>query len=334
MRPRLVFVHGIGAPRDERKELAVWTAALAMGAQRAGHSHFAADLLESGPSGPVDSRFAYYGDLFQAPGAQGSAGKPSEQDAEIVIALLSDLVEEQLAVVSDEESRLILIDAEEQLRPAGTPQGTGNLVRIANGAIATLLEWRPLRRAGQWATGKILIREMSQVSRYLNRGELDKGSTIDQRIRTRVRDILGHGPVIVVAHSLGTVVSLEALHEFTGDAALFVTLGSPLGTPTVVRPKLVPQPPATPESVRRWLNFWDRDDIIVSRPGLEKVFAANSRAVLPRSSRIDSDGLWVHTATKYLAQPAVAGPIAEAMTMATPPTTPPTTTPTDLGGTA
>ena len=310
MRPRLVFVHGIGAPRDESKELAAWTAALAMGAQRAGHSHFAAELLESGP---VDSRFAYYGDLFQPPGAQGATGKPSEEDAEVVIGLLSELVEEQLAAVSDEESRLILIEAKELLQPAGTPQGTGNLVRIANGAIATLLEWRPLRRAGQWATGKILIRELAQVSRYLSRGELDKGSTLDQRIRARVRDSLGNGPVIVVAHSLGTVVSLEALHEFAGDAALFVTLGSPLGTPTVVRPRLVPQPPATPESVRRWLNFWDRDDLIVARPRLEDFFAANAHGTTPASDRIDSDGVWVHTATKYLDKASVAGPVAEAL---------------------
>jgi hypothetical protein len=92
---------------------------------------------------------------------------------------------------------------------------------------------------------------------------------------------------------------------------LFVTLGSPLGMRTVVWPRLFPQPPSTPPGVRRWLNFWDRDDIIVARPQLD--VRANAHGVEPVSERIDSDGVWIHTATKYLAQPGVAGPIAEAL---------------------
>ena len=122
----------------------------------------------------------------------------------------------------------------------------------------------------------------------------------------------------MVAHSLGTVVSLETLHDYAGRVPLLVTLGSPIAMRTVVWPRLVPQPPATPDVVSRWLNFWDRDDIIVARPRLEADVALNAREVGPESARIDSDGLWTHTATKYLVKPDVAGPIAETITRLVP----------------
>jgi hypothetical protein len=124
---------------------------------------------------------------------------------------------------------------------------------------------------------------------------------------------MGEGPTIVVAHSLGTVVSYETLHDSTGDVPLLVTLGSPLAMRTVVWPRLRPTPPRTPGTVRKWLNFWDRDDIIVARPRLERDVLPNGLGVTPDSSRVDSDGLWVHTATKYLAKADVGGPVAEAV---------------------
>ncbi|WP_327400328.1 hypothetical protein [Streptomyces sp. NBC_01288] len=85
---------------------------------------------------------------------------------------------------------------------------------------------------------------------------------------------------------------------------------------TVVRPRLRPQPPATPDCVERWLNLWDRDDIIAPRPWLERDVLPNAGGCLPVSDRVDSDGIWVHTATKYLAQASVAGPVVEAMRLA------------------
>jgi hypothetical protein len=118
---------------------------------------------------------------------------------------------------------------------------------------------------------------------------------------------------VVVAHSLGSIVSFEMLHNYSGAVPLWVTLGSPLAMRAVVWPKVKPRPPATPEAVTRWLNYWDRDDIIVPRPILESDVAANAAGVLPKSARVDSDGVWVHAATKYLANARVAGPVMEAV---------------------
>jgi hypothetical protein len=77
---------------------------------------------------------------------------------------------------------------------------------------------------------------------------------------------------------------------------------------------LRPQPPSVPEGLAGWLNAWDHDDLVAARPLLEKDFKPNQAAVRPVSERIDSDGVWVHSAVKYLAQAAVAGPIVEALT--------------------
>src|SRR5690606_25891981 len=87
-------------------------------------------------------------------------------------------------------------------------------------------------------------------------------------------------PLVVVAHSLGTVVSFEALHEYTGPVALLVTLGSPLATGAAVLQRIRPAPPRTPEVVTRWLNFWDRDDIVVARPRLRQWLLPNSSGVV------------------------------------------------------
>jgi hypothetical protein len=51
----------------------------------------------------------------------------------------------------------------------------------------------------------------------------------------------------------------------------------------------------------------------VPRPILESDVAANAAGVRPESARTDADGVWTHTATKYLAEPAVAGPVMEAL---------------------
>jgi pimeloyl-ACP methyl ester carboxylesterase len=314
---RVVFVHGIGAKPDVEESRRRWTEALARGAVRAGHGGIAAALEDEAS---VEVVFAHYGDLFQTPGAQGGAGeRPSPDEVLLLRDLLLEIVDLQLAEAkaetnADETEQLRHVRA--QLVTDSVAQGAGNVGRQVLNAATALLAFRPLRRAGQWAGAKLLIRDLSQVARYLSRGEPDAdGRGIDQRIRARILEAIGDRPAVVVAHSLGSVVALESLHDpaFRAQVPLLVTIGSPLALRTVVWPRLRPRPPRTPDCVERWLNFWDRDDLIVARPWLEEVFGANAHGVTAQSDRIDSDGIWVHTATKYLDKPGVAGPICEAL---------------------
>lgn len=311
MAPRLVLVHGVGEPRRPAVDQERWISALANGARRAGHSRAAESLIAGDLAEIV---FAYYSDLFTRPQRQGTGGIDLDQDAAVVLhALLAEITDAHCDA-QDGPPDTGLAHARAQLRQRGTAQGAGDLVRQTINAATTLLGARPWGRAGQWAGGKLLVADLAQVARYLTRGEPDgDGRTLDARIRAVVADALGPGPAVVVAHSLGTVVSFEALHEFPGAVPLFVTLGSPLAMRAVVWPRVRPRPPATPDQVTRWLNFWDRDDVIVPRPILESDVAASNADVLPESSRIDSDGVWVHTATKYLSKPDVAGPVIEAL---------------------
>jgi len=310
MAPRLVLVHGIGGPRQAGLERRRWIAALARGARKAGHS-VAADQLADGTL--ADVVYAYYGDLFQRAQSQGTAdGELSAEEAVLLAGFLTEMIEQQRGEPGVDGAYLDRAMA--RLRPPGQAQGTMGVVRSAIDAATTLLDAGPWRDGGQWISGKLLVGDLSQVARYLARGETGSdGRSLDQRIRAVVAAAAGQGPAVIIAHSLGTVVTFEALHEHRGDVPLWVTLGSPLAMRSVVWPKLRPAPPATPVPVRRWLNYWDRDDVITARPLLEHSFLPNASGVRPESDRVDSDGIWVHDAVKYLAKAEVAGPVMEAL---------------------
>jgi len=295
-------VHGIGPPRRLDEEVRQWSAALASGARAAGHALFASRVENS--EMPVD--FVHYADLFAEDQVQGQGLELTGEEPELLARLIADVIDEHLDECTDLAERDLLEHARAELAPTGQEQGALAPVRRAINAATTLLTLPGLRRAGQWAGSKLLVRDFAQVARYLGRRD-----GLHVRIRGRLHEVLDREPDVVIAHSLGSVVAWETLHEYPGSLPLLVTLGSPLAMRTVVWPHLVPQPPSTPPGVRRWLNCWDRDDIIVARPRLENEIRANADKVRPESARIDSDGFWVHTATKYLCQAQLAGPVAE-----------------------
>ncbi|WP_123962345.1 alpha/beta fold hydrolase [Streptomyces sp. TLI_185] len=316
MRPALVFIHGIGGARDSETERASWLEALAVGARKAGHSSEGSAL---GQNSFTDTAFAYYGDLFIRPHAQGGTAPPDAAGEDKVLRqLLEEVIDTQLLACPGEDERRVLQHASAELTATRQAQGSGELVRRLVNVCTTLLALPGIRRGGQWASGRIMAGHLAQVTRYLARGEPDDdGRMLDERVCDRILGFLDEDrPTVVIAHSLGSVVALEALHQHRGPVPLLVTVGSPIGMRTVVRPRLRPQPPATPNCVGRWLNYWDRDDIIAPRPWLERDVLPNTVGCLPVSDRVDSDGIWVHTATKYLAQASVAGPVMEAMRLA------------------
>jgi pimeloyl-ACP methyl ester carboxylesterase len=322
MGPRLVFVHGIGGIRDPAHEVAEWSGALASGMRGAGHSALAAQLTAA------DSElcfFAYYADLFSPPQSQGGGEllPEEETEGEILGALLVELVDALAAEHAEGDAprddawqarSRVLAHAAAEAAPDEQAQGGLAVVRRALNVATTLMALPPWGGTARWAAPKLLVADLAQVARYLARGERDaSGRPLDERIRQRLHAALGGGPAVVVAHSLGTVVALETLHDHPAGTPLLVTLGSPLSMRTVVWPRLRPQPPSTPEGVLRWLNFWDRDDVIAVRPRLEADIRPNAAGVAACSRRTDSDGVWAHSAVKYLAQPGVAGPVAEAL---------------------
>ncbi len=161
------------------------------------------------------------------------------------------------------------------------------------------------RQAAEWLTHKYgrtargaAIAFCREAHTYLARPTSARREAARQEV---AKTIAKHSPNIVIAHSLGSIVTYEALWahpELTVD--LLVTLGSPLGMHNVVFDRLRPAPGdrgARPPGVRYWANLADIGDIF-----------AVPRDLPARFEGIDLHqpdlhiGAWdFHTARNYLA---------------------------------
>ncbi|MFE1795182.1 hypothetical protein ACFW9L_03350 [Streptomyces sp. NPDC059517] len=315
-KPQLLFVHGIGRLRDTAAEHREWLEALAAGAKSAGM----ADILPILTRGDLcDVTFANYSDLFNRPGSQGQSTEGLDEHAVAVMAELLNAVLEELSDTfpagGGSPEAFVLRDARFQLDAVveqRQTQGLGEIGRRLVAITTTMLRLPGVRRSAQWMNGQAFFFQLAQVGRYLDR-RTSKAS-VGVAVRARLLDGLDPSrPVVVVSHSLGTVVAYEALHDFAGTVPLWVTLGSPLALGTVVLDRLVPRPATCPEVTASWLNFWDRDDVVAGRPQLAKWIGPNSDGVEAVTKRVDSAGVWTHTATKYLKHAVVARPVIEAL---------------------
>ncbi|WP_331724239.1 hypothetical protein OG416_35640 (plasmid) [Streptomyces longwoodensis] len=316
-KPQLVFVHGIGGLRDAGKDRRRWLQALATGARAAKHAELVSALTQGWLA---EVKFADYSDLFGRRGAQGEADGDELDDVEeevlagLLGAMLDDLAElfppedggQNARVVQQARHHLDAVVSGEQA------QGPGAVGRQLVWVTTTLLQLPCLRQGAQWMNGRKFMLSLAQVARYLNRR--GKKAELGAAIRSRVLEGIDPSrPLVVVSHSLGTVVAYEALHEYEGQVPLWVTLGSPLALGGVVLQRLVPRPPRCPDQVGAWLNFWDRNDVIAGRPLLANWIAPSAAGVKAKTAPVESRGLWTHTATKYLEHPHVAGPVVEAL---------------------
>lgn len=137
-----------------------------------------------------------------------------------------------------------------------------------------------------------------------------------------VRD--GHHDVVVVAHSLGSIVGFDACHGLPSDVTvrLLVTTGSPLGLPVVRRHLLGPEAGSdrrpVPGAVRPWddappgwVNAFDERDVIAVVHPLAPLFIGGERLI--RDVLTDNPDA-PHAIEDYLADPDVAGPVVRALT--------------------
>ncbi|MFJ3639541.1 serine peptidase [Streptomyces sp. NPDC090108] len=116
-------------------------------------------------------------------------------------------------------------------------------------------------------------------------------------------------PRVVIAHSLGSVVTYDALWTHAHpDVELLLTVGSPLAMPDIVYDRLLPHPGPRrlPPGVRRWVNVSDPGDIVAVPPR-----GVSARFEQVTADLSDSIGVFdFHRATKYLGCAAVAGVLA------------------------
>ncbi|MFF5205961.1 hypothetical protein [Streptosporangium sp. NPDC000396] len=127
------------------------------------------------------------------------------------------------------------------------------------------------------------------------------GGKAREAVRAAVAEVIRRNqPKVVIAHSLGSVVTYETLWANPDlEVDLLITLGSPLGMRNVIFERLSPAPVngrgARPRQVRRWVNIADKDDIAAIPPGLRACFTGVDQEAL-----VNLDWLDFHTVEKYL----------------------------------
>jgi hypothetical protein len=127
----------------------------------------------------------------------------------------------------------------------------------------------------------------------------------------------GHTDLVVVGHSLGSVVAYDLCRHLDLPVRALVTLGSPLGLPAVLRnlpgaaspPALPALRPGAGWSGPCWINGYDERDVVALVHPLAPLFTGGSGIRDERT--VNPSG--PHSIEDYLADPDIAGPLVAAL---------------------
>jgi hypothetical protein len=240
---RLLLVHG-RAQEGKSSQIIEdeWMTALRRGFQGAGGS------LPAGLK--VDAPF--YGDelikqleRYDLPPADGTATRGALDDE--YAAFL-----EQVAIQLSQDDKVTHREIENEMGPAPATRGPENWEWVQ--AVIRVID-RRTPGISSYGIGQML----RDVFVYVN----------DPRTRREINKIvaaaLTNEPTVIVAHSLGTVVTYEVLREHAGNSVpRLITVGSPLGI-RAIRDKLA-TPLTVPTGVRDWYNAFDDRDVVALYP--------------------------------------------------------------------
>lgn len=156
------------------------------------------------------------------------------------------------------------------------------------------------------AMGKVMLERIEYLA-----GKLATDPEIEDAVIGRVVDRLDHDTEIVVAHSLGTVVTTAALRRNPDrHVRLLVTLGSPLGAPFVqarLEADKVDGIAPWPGGVERWVNVAAVGDMACVEPRLATLWG-------PRvTDHLVDNGHRAHDVEPYLNARVTGAAIAAAL---------------------
>lgn len=295
MTPTLLFVHGRRQhDKDPDKLQRKWSAGLAAGLVLAGRS----------PVHQVPVAFPYYGDLLKQLESE-LAVSDTDIDLESLRRDRTDgagPLHPELGTNVDRVERELLQD----LASARSNEGATLVQEEKQGeTLQGLLSWRGARRVLRWFADstrldtEIIELFLRDVAVYLTHGRA--------RVLEEVwKSVPETGPVVLVSHSLGSVVARDLLADdgLRARTKLWITAGSPLGLDAVVRnlPDDERKHPGIP-----WLDTFDVNDIV-----------ATGHPLQPRWGRpleeIEVDNKEEpHAIERYLAHSKVANNIADAL---------------------
>jgi hypothetical protein len=211
------------------------------------------------------------------------------------------------------------------------PQGPDSLEHLSPAAAHLVLAWvtalgappevaqgrlmAPVRQAADWIAARyeldrrsvrvLVARFAAEVDRYLNLPDCREAA--QAVVAAQLNE---YSPRVVIAHSLGSVVTYEALFDRPRPPIdLLITVGSPLGMPGVIFEKLRPAPAdglgVKPPGATRWVNIADPGDFVAVPRRLRRLFRG-----ITSDLEASIGLLQFHKATAYLASPAVSGLLA------------------------
>jgi len=296
----LVFLHGRSMQgRDPVATRAQWTGGLNRGLTLAGLR-------------PVDvgaAWFPFYGDRFAA----AMSARESLAPSALEVAALGDGPAAAEALAPAEPSTRSLYEEliAEAARDAGMPDLLAAATDEAFGAgligkLKRQLDWLAGRTGLDHAVIALFFRD---VAAYLDRPELR------QLVLDAVRETLpASGRVVLVSHSLGTVVAMDLLTMLDPglDVTMLVTAGSPLGMDTVYK-RLLARGPNRPTRVGRWVNAFSAPDPVAIGCPLADDWAGQIEEFVTSNPKERA-----HNMEEYLADARVAGRISQSLTAPAP----------------
>ncbi|MEJ1963396.1 MAG: hypothetical protein WDO56_18315 [Gammaproteobacteria bacterium] len=311
----VTFIHGIANKPPADDLMRIWVRALADAVQPLSLSDsgvstsmvYWADLLYETP---VEDLSSFESTLENSPAAVDGAGNvPPPVPANAEEAKFLEALRAKLTHLSDAEIAAAAT-AEAAAPRTGATAATG-----AGAAGAPALERIPLPWFIKRQFMNAFLRDVHHYLFDVSYAPPGKAPPvrIQQTIRKRFVDALCaqdvSKPHIVVSHSMGTVVAYDCLKRVDLCNAVdgLITIGCPLGLDEV-QDKLQPGwsrldgfPGA--RVAGKWINLYDpMDPVCGFDPRLANDFLKTG---LPgvEDIKIENDGWWRHSATKYLRQP-------------------------------
>ena len=287
---KLVFVHGMGHAGSDSEALKHrWVTALNTGLQRAG--------LE--PLSQIPIVLPFYGDDLAKKVQQVESGMKSDlRERGPATGQTGELVRTQRAILA------AVLDATGVQDTEVSRELTGLQARDPQNWGWVLAATRALARVPGLDMA-IIDAFLEEVSVYLTYPGARR--SVDEIVGSEI----GEENVVVVGHSLGSVVSYNVLRARSKQpqGSVFITVGSPLGIDGV-RNRLS-RPLDSPTGVQKWLNAYDPADIVALYPLDEKHFNITPEVTNYRGVKNFTKNR--HGIDGYLSDPTVAATIAKAL---------------------
>jgi endonuclease G len=297
----LVYLHGRSQQgKDPGRLRRGWSAGLNEGLTLAG-------LPSIDPDEPW---FPFYGDRF-AEVLSARESLESVPRESVYESLAAGELAEAFAPPEDSTRQIYEELLAEAARDAGMPdlqptveEGFGGWGAGVVGKLQRQLSWL----AGRSGLDDLIIAQVFRdVAAYLDKREI-RNAVLDVVLETMPTS----GRVVLVSHSLGTVVAMDLLTRLDPAVVLpmLVTAGSPLGMDSVYK-RLLSGGAHRPERVGRWVNvFCSPDPVAIGCPlgddwegQVDEIVTAN-----PKER--------AHSIEEYLSDARVARSISQALTVA------------------